>query len=321
MKLHRSLTALLLAAAGLLTTRAPYADDDTARRAAIVAHVGSSTITVGEVEDKLAPVPRFQLRTFGSTPVEVAHKFLDQVIVRDALLALGAEDKHIDQNPATHHAIQRTLSGATLRKVREGVGIANAIPMDDVQKYYDANRSRYDTPDRVSVWRILCSTRDEAQTVLDSVKKDSSFQNFAQLARAHSIDKATYMRGGNLGFSGDDGVSNEPGVRIDPAVVVAARTVKDGEIVPTVVQEGTSFAVVQRHGTMAGQHRTVEQVAQQIREILWHQRAEAAEKALSDKLRADKVSDVNDILLGTFDITVNDGTIKPRKRPGQAPPK
>jgi peptidyl-prolyl cis-trans isomerase C len=313
--------ALLFATAGLLTTSAPYADDDAARRAAVVAHVGPSVVTVGELEDKLAPIPRFQLRTFGATPQEVARKFLDQVIVRDALLALGAEDAHLDQDPATKHAIARTLAAATIRKVREQTGIANAIPMDEVQRYYDAHRGRYDMQDRVNVWRILCATRDEAQTVLDAAKKDPTFTTFTQLARAHSMDRATYMRGGNMGFAGDDGVSNEPGVRIDPAIVAAAKTVKDGELVPAPVQEGTSFAVVWRRGTMAGQHHTVDQVAQQIREVLWHQREEAAEKALTDKLRADKVKDENDILLGTFDIAVTDGTIKPRKRPGQVPPK
>jgi peptidyl-prolyl cis-trans isomerase C len=277
-------------------------------------------ITVGEVEDRLAPIPRFQLRTFGATSGEIARKFLDQVIVHDALLALGAQGKHIDQDPAVKVMLDRTLSGATLRKVREQIGIANAIPMSEVQQYYDANRAHYDQKDRVNVWRILCPSRDEALTVLDAAKKDPTIQNFTQLARDHSLDKATYMRGGNLGFVGDDGVSNEPGVRVDPAVVAAARSVKDGELVPAPVQEGTAFAVAWRRGTVAGQHFTVEQVAQQIRDTLWHQKAEAAEKALMDKLRADKVKDVNEILLGTFDVAVNDGTIKARKKPGQVPP-
>jgi len=317
---HRLLTCLLFAAAGLLTTSAPHAEDDTTRRAAVVAHVGPRVITVGELEDRLAPIPRFQLRTFGATSLEVARKFLDQVIVHDALLALGAEDRHIDQDPAVKHVVERTVSGATLRKVREGVGIANAIPMDEVQRYYDANRSRYDARDRVNVWRILCATRDEAVTVLEAAKKDSTIQAFTQLARDHSLDKATNLRGGNLGFAGDDGVSNEPGVRVDPAVVTAARSVKDWELVPAPVQEGTSFAVVWRRGTVPGQHLTVDQVAQQIREILWHQKAEAAEKGLMDRLRADKVKDVNELLLGTFDVAVTDGTLKPHKRTLAAPP-
>ncbi len=319
-RFFRSGLVALVSAAGLLTTRAPQAQDDAARRAAVVAHVGPNVVTVGELEDRLAPIPRFQLRTFGATANEIARTFLDQVIVRDALLALGAQDKHIDRDPAVKFQIDRTLSGATLRKVRQQLGIANAIPMDEVKRYYEANRARYDMKDRVNIWRILCATREEAQTVLDAARKDPTVQSFTQLARDHSLDKATNMRGGNLGFAGDDGVSNEPGVRVDPAIVAAARAVKDGEFVATPQPEGTSFAVVWRRGTVPGQHYTVDQVAQQIRDALWHERAEAAEKALMDKLRADKVRDVNELLLGTFDVKVMDGNLTPRKRPGQPPP-
>jgi peptidyl-prolyl cis-trans isomerase C len=250
----------------------------------------------------------------------VASKFLDQVIVRDALLALAAEERHLDQDPAVKHEIERTLAAATVRKLHEQIGIANAIPMDEVQRYYDANRSRYDTTERINVWRVLCPTKEEAQTVLDAARKDATVQAFTQLARDHSLDKATYLRGGNMGFVGDDGTSNEPGLRVDPAVLGAAKQVKDGEIVPAPVQEGTGFAVVWRRGTTPGQHSTVQQVAVQIRDTLWRQKNEAAEKALLEKLRAEKVKDEDDSLLGSFDVVVMDGTIKPRKRVVPAQP-
>jgi peptidyl-prolyl cis-trans isomerase C len=313
------LVAGLIAAAGLLAERANAADD-AARRAATVARVGARVVTVGEVEDRLAPIPRFQLRSFGTTAPEVASKFLDQVIVRDALLALAAEERHLDQDPAVKHEMERTLAAATVRKLHDQIGIANAIPIDEVQRYYDANRSRYDTTERINVWRVLCPTKEEAQTVLDAARKDATVQAFTQLARDHSLDKATYLRGGNMGFVGDDGASNEPGLRVDPAVLAAAKQVKDGEIVPTPVQEGTGFAVVWRRGTTPGQHSTVQQVAVQIRDTLWRQKNEAAEKALLEKLRAEKVKDEDDSLLGSFDVAVMDGTIKPRKRVVPAQP-
>jgi peptidyl-prolyl cis-trans isomerase C len=123
-----------------------------------------------------------------------------------------------------------------------------------------------------------------------------------------------------MGFVGDDGASNEPGLRVDPAVLGAAKQVKDGEIVAAPVQEGTGFAVVWRRGTTPGQHSSLQQVAVQIRDTLWRQKNEAAEKGLLEKLRAEKVKDEDDSLLGSFDVAVMDGTIKPRKRPVPAPP-
>ena len=41
---------------------------------------------------------------------------------------------------------------------------------------------------------------------------------------------------------------------------------------------------------------------------------EAAEKALLDKLRAEKVTIVDDSALGDFDISIDDGTIGPKRR-------
>jgi peptidyl-prolyl cis-trans isomerase C len=315
--------AVAAAAAAFLVARGPRAqgaDAEKARRAAVVAHVGPRVITLGELEDRLAAVPRFQLVTFGATPDAIRRKFLDEVIVQEVLLSLGAEEKHLDTELPTEFQLERTRSNATLRVVRAQVGPATAITMDEVQRYFDENRARFDAPTRINVWRILCKTREEAIAVLDAAKKDGSLSNFTALAREHSLDKATYMRGGNLGFVAPDGASNEAGLKIDPAVVKAAQPVRDGELVPAPVQEGAYFAVIWRRGTVAASHRTVAEVAGQIRDTLWKEKKEQAEKKLMDDLRARDVKELNEALLNTIDVSTGDGAIVPRRRPGQVPP-
>ena len=126
--------------------------------------------------------------------------------------------------------------------MRERVGPASAIPAEAIQRFYDENRSRYESPERYHLWRILCQSRDEAEAVLDAARKDGKLAKFQELAREHSIDKATYLRGGNLGFVTADGSSNEPGLKVEPALVQAARAVKDGELVPAPVQEMSGWA-------------------------------------------------------------------------------
>jgi peptidyl-prolyl cis-trans isomerase C len=283
-----------------------------AHRKTVVAHVGPRAISAGDIEDHLARIPRYQLRTFGTTASEVVHGFFDKVLLRDVLLSLGAEEKHLDREIEVEQGLDRMLSNATLRALVTELG--NTVSLAEIQSYYDANRTRFDSKERVSIWRILCSTRAEAQTVLDQAKKDGTVPAFTKLARDHSIDKATSLRGGNLGFAGEGGVSSEPGIVVDPAVMKAVQGLKDGELAPAVVQEGTSFAVVWRRGSQPGTHRTVEEARAQIQDTLVRQKREAAEKALLDKLRAEKVKDVDTSLLGSFDISVEDGTIGPRKR-------
>lgn len=312
--------ALSVALALALLAKASPADDDAARRAAVVAHVGAKTITAGELEDRMANVPAFQLATFGTTPAQVKRAFLEQVLVKELLLAQGAEARHVDADLAVSQALARAKSDATLRALRAQIGPASAIPMSDVQRYYDDNRARYDSPERYNLWRILCKTREEAVAVLDAAKKDGSVGKFTTLARDHSADKATFLRGGNLGFVTVDGTSNETGLKVDPAVVKAALDVKDGQIVPQPIVEGSGWAVVWRRGTVGASHRAVEEVAPQIRDTLHKQRIEDAQKKLLDDLRAAHVSQLDDGLLNGIEISQSDGNVVPRRRPGQVAP-
>src|SRR5579863_8547796 len=222
------------------------------RRALVVARIGPSrTVTVGQLEDRLGAIPAFQRATFGNgdgtSPASpergrnqeaIRRGFLEQVLVRDELLALGGEAQAIAKQPGTAFAIERALSEGTLRAMRDRVGPASTISLADVQHYYEANLARYDTPERYQIWRILCKTREEADAVLQAAKKEPTPKKFTELAREHSADKSTYLRAGNLGFVTPDGTSNEPGWKVDTGVVRAAQAVKDGELVASPVTEG-----------------------------------------------------------------------------------
>ncbi len=299
----RTLVAAVVLAL-LATSRDTRADDGgDARRAQIVVHIGPTrTITVGELEDRLAALPPFQRATFGPDAATVRRAFLQQVLVPEALEALGAEAEHLDQKLPTSRAVERTRSQAAVRAIRERLGPESAVSLEDVQKYYDDNRDRYDTPERLQIWRILCKTREDAESVLADAKKDPTPKTFGELAREHSLDKASNLRAGNLGFISPDGTSNEPGLRVDVSIVQAAHAVKDGDFVSAPVPEGEYFSVVWRRGTIAATKRTVDQVAAQIRDAIWKARVKDETDKLVASLRAAKLKDLSDsplALLGT----------------------
>lgn len=296
-------------------------DPEAARRAHVAVTVGSRKVTVGELEDRLAEIPPYQITTFGATREEIVHAYVEQVLVRDLVLAGGAELRGLDKQLPTSQLLSRALSSATLRKTRTATYPSSAaVPMEDVRRYYDENRSRFDSPERINLWRILCKTRDEATTVLETAKREPTIAKYNDLARDHSIDKATNLRGGNLGFVGPDGASNEAGVKVDPALVKAAQSVKDGELVPQAVAEGSAFAVVWRRGTVPANKRTVEESAAQIRAALFRERTESGEKKLIDDLRAKNVKEVNAGLLGIIELRPFDaGLGTPRSAAGSAP--
>ncbi|MCW5834778.1 MAG: peptidyl-prolyl cis-trans isomerase [Labilithrix sp.] len=268
--------------------------DEAARRGKIAIRVGSRTVSVAELEDRLAEIPPFQAAMFGASRDEIVKAYVDQVIVRDLLLGEGAERRKLDDALPTKHQLQRARSTATLRAIRSGeLKSPAAIPEADVKKYYEDNRARFDSPERVNLWRILCRTRDEADEVLAAAKQELTIQKFNDLARDHSVDKATSFRGGNLGFVAPDGSSNEAGVKVEPALVKAASAVSDGELVPAPVPEGSLFAIVWRRTTVPATRRSLEEATAQIRATLYRERTEASERKLIDDLRAKHVRDVN----------------------------
>lgn len=310
------------AAASEAGPASPASPEDAARRAKVAVRVGARTVTVGELEDRLAGIPPFQLATFGASRDAVLRAYVEQVVVRDLLLAEGAEARGLAKGLPTSQLVLRALSTATLRALHKDIPSGAGIPAEDVQRYYDANRSRFDSPERINLWRILVKTREDAQTVLDAAKREPTITKYNELARERSIDKATNLRGGNLGFVAPDGTSNEAGLRIDPALLDAARRVKDGDFVPQPVAEGDAFAVVWRRTTVPPSKRTVEEAAAQIRTSLYRERIDAADKKLIDELRKGNVKSVDYGLLGFIELPPFDAGItipKASPRPPQAP--
>ncbi len=134
-------------------------DAERARRAVVVAKIGETPITVGELESRLAAVPRFQLRDFGATPEEIRRGFLERIVIPEVLLAEGAKASRVADKAPWVGQIARAKSGAALRAVRAQVPLGESITDADVRAYYDKNLSFYDSPERIHVFRILVATQ------------------------------------------------------------------------------------------------------------------------------------------------------------------
>lgn len=325
---RRPRTSLVLALALLVPLALPAAaraadaaSPEADRRAKVALRVGDVAVTVGEIEARLAEIPPIQRATFGSSSAEITKKFVETVLVRELLLGQGAQKRELASQLPTSQAVLRARSSATLRALRRQLPSPMSIPDEDVKRYYDENRSRFDSPERVQVWRILVKTEADAERILGVMKQEASIGKWNEIARAESLDKATSMRGGNLGFLSPDGTSNEAGVTVDAKIVASAKTVKDGELVGRPVKEGEAYAVVWRRGTVPATKRSLEDASAQIRATLFRERSEAAEKKLMDELRARKVRDVDESLLGLVDLGAFDaGLMAPRVVPtGRSP--
>ena len=303
-------TALVLAAAALAANVVAEQDPG---GALIVAKVGPRSVTARAFVQRLRQVPEFQLATFGSTPNDIKRNFLEQVVVRDELFAQGAEVKKLDQVTRARERIDHALRTARINLLKENLDVSPA----EIAAFYAENRARFDAPERIAVTRILCATKSEAAGVIAEAKANGSPQRWNDLAREHSLDKATSMRGGALGFLAEDGSSSEASVRADPAIFAAARKVQDGALVPEPVEEGKAYAVIWRRGSTPAVRRTLEEETGPIRQVLVRRKLGDAVKSLTDSLRSGHKIEEHPELVDLVEVGP-EGAVGQRRRPGVA---
>lgn len=285
-----------------------------ARESQVVAKVGSTTITVEDVEGRLKALAPYQLASLGKTPAEVRRAYVEQVLIPEALLAAEARRRKLPDDPATRQQIQGALRVGRLAALREEIA-GRGIDREELLQYYAANKERFESPERILVWRILCETEAEAKKVLAEAKKAGTPEKWDELAREHSVDRATAMRQGNLGFLSPDGTSQYQGVKVAEVVVEAASKIKDGELAPEPVREGDRYAVIWRRGSMPGVQRSMEDEVEAISQLIWRQKMEEARKALVIELREKGLRDYNPKLVDVLAIDA-EARLGFQKRPG-----
>jgi peptidyl-prolyl cis-trans isomerase C len=261
------------------------------------------SISVAEASRRWALLSTGQRRALGVTD-GAAHEAFASLLRDEALLASAAKRGALDARFEVAEVQRRALARAVIDRAGEAVGPASAIPDADVSSYYNEHIATYVSPARVQVWRILVKGEARARELLAKVKAGIAVADWVTIARDESVDEATKLRGGNLGFLDDAGVSDEAPVSADPAVIAAAKSVADGAIVADVVPERGHFAIVWRRSSLPEVRRSLEEVAPQIRGALWRERRERAEDAAVKAIVAARVTRRDEDALTAIDALV-----------------
>lgn len=286
---RRKPVADLFALALLLGTSAGFAADSKP-----VARVGNESISAADLARRLAKIPQFQRAALGDTPDKLKRAVLDSMLVPDLLYAEEAERLKLRdranvrdrEREILRRAMDRELSAECLRNT--------PVSGAEIKAYFEANRARFETPRRVRIWRILTDDPALARKIIADSQGVDGLKRWSQYARENSLDKATQLRDGDLGFVHPDGNTDTPTLRVDPALFAAAERLADGELAKEPLQEGTHWAVIWRRGSAAAITRTLAQEEGAIRQVLERERLEKARQALLASLQAKYVSQRND---------------------------
>jgi len=269
----------------------------------VVITVGSATMTAADVSRRLAALPAYQAARYGSTPEEIKKRFVDEVLVPEMLYGEEGLKKKLDQSPELKDKTRQALREAIDRNLREETLQKQPITQDELKKYFDENKARFETPKRIRVWRIQVADEATAKDIIAKAKGTDGIKQWSEAAREKSLDKATSQRSGDLGFVRADGSTDVPRVQVDPSVFAAAEKVGDGTLVAQPLHEGDRWSVLWRRGSIEASKRTLEDEGASIRQMLERRRIDAARQELMTRLRKDAVTDFHPELLSNIDAS------------------
>jgi peptidyl-prolyl cis-trans isomerase C len=276
----------------LLSTATVFAAD-----AKPVARAGEEVVSAEALSRRIAAIPEFQRTALASSPSELKRKVLDTFLVPELLYAEEAERLKLNERPTVQSRERDVLRAAMDRELHRETSLKAPVTAADIRAYFEANRNRFETPRRVRLWRILSDDEALVKKIIADCKGVDGIQRWSQYARESSLDKATHLRNGDLGFVHPDGDTDTPTLRVDQALFAAAEQLKDGELAADPIKEGLHWAAVWRRGSMKAVSRTLEQEQGAIRQVLERQRVEQARNELLLTLRATYVTALNEAAL------------------------
>jgi peptidyl-prolyl cis-trans isomerase C len=266
----------------------------------VVVRVGNSTLTGAEIAQKFSQVPDFQRESFGKTAQDRTLGFVNQVVVPELLLSEEGKSRKLTEKPELEWQVRRLLAQALEEQIRAKED--KAISDQDVRDYFDKHQQELGRPRALRLFRLLTRDRATAEKLLRQAKGITDMADWRKLVREHSIDKATKLRGGDLGFVHADGNTRVPRVRVSKQLFEAADQVQDGQLVDRVLPDEGHFAVVWRRGTLNAFEPGFDAEAPRIRLLLIEQAVQRELEALVEKLAEGKVTRENSTLLEELEV-------------------
>jgi len=166
--------------------------------------------------------------------------------------ALGAVRSPTGREPAER------LAWAATVYARGDVGQASALA-DEIQRAAAGGEAHEAA--------LLC-----ARCLLHEAR-EADARAFRTLARDHSLDPETRLRGGDLRYFDSEGAPrNERDPRVDEAIAAAAFAIEEvGGVAPEPVQVGERWSIVKLTGRRPPEHRSFEQAGPTIRLRVWRE--------------------------------------------------
>ncbi len=220
----------------------------------VLAKINNTEITLSDFNERLKEYP--SVAHGGTLDLETKKGFLDNLIVRELLyqesLRTGL-DKEKETAAILEEMKKRILVEKLFKKeLEENIKITE----EEIKKYYDEHPEEAKAPFETRASHILLKSREEADMVQKKLKAGSKFED---LAKTHSIDTGSKIRGGDLGFF-------RSGVMV-PEFEEAALKLKKGEI-GDVLETRFGFHIIKVTDKREGKSKTYDEAKMELEQSL-----------------------------------------------------
>ncbi len=229
------------------------------------------------------------------TPEEI-EVLVRQILTTEAL-ADYARERSFDEEPTIRWRINRLLRDEIVKsEVDEKWRLAD-ITDEDVAAWYETHRNEYVIPETLSVHSIFLAKTDAAESdrgdtaalardVATQVDAEGSdLREFQNLVKRYSEDPHRAARGGFLGFFQGETLDGEPLTESQQALRDAARAIPQVGGVSGPVETFEGIYILRLSGRRAEHVRTLDEVREETRYLLYKQRrAEALEQLMEEVL-------------------------------------
>lgn len=223
----------------------------------------SSPLVNDDIKRELSFLPERDFNRLLNEPMVLAN-FIDRLDLRRAL-AIEAEKQGLDTHPEVANAVRIAYENTLIKLMRDK--LTEELVMPDftplAREQYQADRKKFIQPEGVHARHILLTFSDEAekaekQALLESLRTDiaAGKTSFADAAKAHSADKGSAERGGDLGAFGR-------GKMVKPFEEAAFALAEPGQLSP-VVETRYGFHLIQLEKKLPERELSFDEVKEQL---------------------------------------------------------
>lgn len=250
-------------------------------RGLVVGRVGDQTVTLGDLQDKIAIQYASLLELEGLDDVKQKQQILNLYIEELCWNELGKKlgfDKTPRYEKTVEYARRYVLSDLVLK---EYVGKRAEPPEEQILAYYEENQDKFAIPRRAITRHIMTQTREKAEEARQQLIATGG--DWDKVAKQYSIEKTTGTRGGFVGAVTLD--NDILGLGEVPEFNAKVLSMKEGEYSePFQTSKGWHVAFVEEFRPKGT--KPLEEVHKLIYDRLMRESAFAVRKAVMDSLQA-----------------------------------